>query len=197
MSIAAGRKKLLCQTVRIPCATQVWWDWVMTRHGRTSFRYWVIHRDVEQPGLSEPPKVFGKQTTAKDAYKVYEQATDFYEGWPGAIPGAGYNKYHNVPTEVDGYRFDSIAEAARYQQLKLMEKAGEIENLLADKKGLRLPVFINGFKVFDYEADFLYVEKRTGLSVYEDVKGHRTPEYRLKKKCVEAYYGITIREVQV
>lgn len=34
-----------------------------------------------------------------------------------------------------------------------------------------------------------------GARIVEDVKGFKTPVYRLKKKLVEALYGIQIREV--
>jgi hypothetical protein len=36
-------------------------------------------------------------------------------------------KYGAEPTVVDGIRFDSKKEAARYQELKLLAKAGEIQ----------------------------------------------------------------------
>ena len=35
-------------------------------------------------------------------------------------------KYHNTPVEVDGIRFDSKAEAARYVQLKALRASGRI-----------------------------------------------------------------------
>lgn len=34
-----------------------------------------------------------------------------------------YNKYNNKKVEVDGIKFDSIKEATRYKQLKLLERA--------------------------------------------------------------------------
>lgn len=39
------------------------------------------------------------------------------------------NKYNNRKTTVDGIKFDSIREAERYQELKLLEEAGEISHL--------------------------------------------------------------------
>jgi hypothetical protein len=39
------------------------------------------------------------------------------------------NKYHAVKTQVDGIIFDSMKEAVRWQELKLLEKAGKIANL--------------------------------------------------------------------
>ncbi|WP_416330384.1 DUF1064 domain-containing protein, partial [[Clostridium] innocuum] len=39
------------------------------------------------------------------------------------------SKYGAVKTEVDGIMFDSKREASRYQELRLLEQAGEITNL--------------------------------------------------------------------
>ena len=39
------------------------------------------------------------------------------------------NKYHAVQTEVDGIRFDGKAEAARWSELRLAERAGAITQL--------------------------------------------------------------------
>ena len=45
-----------------------------------------------------------------------------------------YRKYNARKTVVDGIKFDSKKEAARYSELKLMEKAGEIYNLITSRK---------------------------------------------------------------
>lgn len=100
-------------------------------------------------------------------------------------------KYNNRKTEVDGFVFDSKREANRYLELKLLEAAGEIQDLILQ------PCFelrVQGGKVVGkYFADFKY---RTGMKVViEDAKGCRTDVYRLKKKIVEAVYGIKIVEV--
>lgn len=103
------------------------------------------------------------------------------------------NKYRNVKTVVDGITFDSKKEAARYQELKLMERAKEIYNLELQPK---FPICIEGKKVFEYRADFRYwVDGVGGRYIVEDVKGVKTDVYKLKKKCVEAAYGIEITEV--
>ena len=44
------------------------------------------------------------------------------------------NKYHAIKTTVDGITFDSRAEARRYRELKLLERAGVIENLVLQPK---------------------------------------------------------------
>ena len=113
------------------------------------------------------------------------------------------SKYGAVKTEVDGIVFDSKKEAARYQELKLMERAGEIRGLVLQ------PTFVinvEGKKICSYKADFRYellVRGRDGLrdpnrtytNVVEDVKGVKTPVYRLKKKLVKACHGIDVTEV--
>lgn len=102
------------------------------------------------------------------------------------------SKYRNSHVVVDGTTFDSKAEARRYQELKLMQAAGEITDLEAHPC---YPLIVNGVKVGSYEADFRYVTQG-GETVIEDVKGVRTDTYRLKKRLVEALYGIKVVEVQ-
>jgi hypothetical protein len=107
------------------------------------------------------------------------------------------HKYRAVPTVIDGIRFASKKEAARYCDLKLLEKAGEIRELELQP---RFPLYVckrqNGelHKVCDYVADFRYRQGPRGILVIEDVKGMRTPTYRLKRKMVEAQYGFEILE---
>ena len=102
------------------------------------------------------------------------------------------SKFGNHPTEADGYRFDSKKEERRYQELKLLEKAGVITNLVADKKKLRWKLEVNGVKICEYEADFSYFED--GKPVIEDAKGFRTPEYKIKKRLMLACWSTEIRE---
>lgn len=99
------------------------------------------------------------------------------------------SKYRAVKQTVDGHCFDSKREAKRYGELKLLERAKEISGLTIQPK---YKIAINGIPCFEYRADFLYHEN--GALVVEDAKGFRTEVYKIKKKCVEAAYGIRIRE---
>lgn len=101
------------------------------------------------------------------------------------------NKYRNIKTEVDGIVFDSKKEAARYGQLKLMERAGAISGLVLQPSML---LEVNGKKIGKYIADFSYYDEQD-KTVVEDCKGVKTPVYRLKKKLVKALYGIEIQEI--
>lgn len=100
------------------------------------------------------------------------------------------HKYGAVKTEVDGIVFASKKEAARYVELKLAERTGQITNLELQPE---YEIVINGIKCGKYVADFRY--KGAGKVFVEDVKGMKTPVYRFKKKIVEALYSIIITEV--
>jgi hypothetical protein len=108
----------------------------------------------------------------------------------------GRSKYRNVRVTVDGIVFHSKKEANRFCELKTLEKSGLIGNLTLQP---RMTVNVNGKFICAYIADFSYQEHFVGVSrkVIEDVKSpaSKTPVYRLKKKLVEAIYGIEIREV--
>lgn len=104
------------------------------------------------------------------------------------------NKYGAKRATRGGLRFDSQAEARRYDELVLLEKAGEIEDL---KRQVRYRLEVNGVHVCDYVADFTYVRfsrPRQRVRVVEDCKGVMTREYLLKKKLMLAVYGIAIEE---
>lgn len=104
-------------------------------------------------------------------------------------------KYRNVPTEVDGIRFDSKKEANRYYFLKLLQEKGEIREL---KLQPEWSLDAYGIHICKYRADFSYVQL-TGCgnakNVVEDVKGKKTDVYKLKKKLMKAIHGIEIKEI--
>lgn len=85
------------------------------------------------------------------------------------------NKYHAQKTVMDGILFDSKAEAERYNDLRLLERSGEIQSL---KRQQRFQ-FQNGVT---WRIDFVYTE--AGHTVYEDVKGYKTQEYLIKRQCL-------------
>jgi hypothetical protein len=101
------------------------------------------------------------------------------------------SKYGAIPTFVDGIRFASKREAARYSQLKLLERAGRINNLELQP---RFPLIVNGKKVCTYVGDFSFFE--SNARVIEDAKGMRTRDYDLKRKLLLALNpGLDHREV--
>ena len=88
-------------------------------------------------------------------------------------------KYNAIPTTINGIRFSSKREAARYQMLLLELVAGKITDLILQ------PVFKFPCGV-KYIADFKYTEK--GKTIHEDVKGFKPPVFNLKMKCFKFHY---------
>jgi hypothetical protein len=97
------------------------------------------------------------------------------------------NKWNARRTTVDNITFASALEARRYGQLKLLQAAGEISELLVhevftvleearDADGHMLP------KV-TWESDFVYQEN--GHTIVEDVKGGMDfGEQKLKRRLL-------------
>ena len=100
------------------------------------------------------------------------------------------NKWGAVKTKLDGYTFDSKAEAMRYGELKLMENAKEIFDLEIHPE---FTIRIDGIKVCDVVLDFGYLPKHNPRRCYEHVKGRDNALSRLKRKLVEAQYGINVK----
>ena len=120
----------------------------------------------------------------------------------------GRNKYHNRKYSADGEVFDSKREYQRWQELKLLEKAGEIAELRRQVPFELLPVQREPDKIGPrggrkpgrviereavYIADFVYKDAE-GREVVEDCKGMRTRDYLLKRKLMLFRFGIRIME---
>jgi len=103
------------------------------------------------------------------------------------------SKFGAIKTVVDGIVFASRAESKRYVDLMMLVRSGEIRGLTLQPK---FPLMAGGcpIPIATYIADFAY-ETSHGEMVIEDVKGMKTPMYRLKKKWLKAQYGIEIHEV--
>jgi hypothetical protein len=103
-------------------------------------------------------------------------------------------KYRNVPTEVDGVRFDSKREATRWGELNMLVKAGEISDL---RRQHPFRMEIRDQLVCTYIADFSYLDHESRL-VVEDVKSpitRKDPVYRIKAKLLKACHGLEVREI--
>lgn len=115
------------------------------------------------------------------------------------------SKYHNKPLDIDGMHFDSRGEFERWQELRLLERAGEISNLrrqvayelipaqyeppTTDSKGrTRRGKLIE--RKCTYIADFAY--QRGSELIVEDYKGVETDAFKIKRKLMLWEYGIRI-----
>lgn len=95
-------------------------------------------------------------------------------------------KYGNLPTVVDGIRFDSKKEAAYYGQLKLRKEAGEVLYWLR-----QVPIHLPGGT--RYVIDFLvFFVDRARAPEYVDVKGRETAMFRVKRREVEHHFPFAI-----
>lgn len=109
--------------------------------------------------------------------------------------------YNNTKTELDGYKFDSIKERKRYENLKLLKESKEIDFFL-----MQTCFHICGGQTKEvkgkpkkdpptrYYLDFL-VFWADGRVTFEDVKGMKTDTYKIKKAVVENKYQIVIDEL--
>ncbi len=109
--------------------------------------------------------------------------------------GSGANKYHARRT--GGHA--SGKEHGRAMMLRLMQRAGEISGLREQVSFELIPAQRDADgqlleRSCRYVADFVYTDNRTGLTVVEDSKGVRTPEYRIKRKLMLHVHGIRIKE---
>lgn len=105
------------------------------------------------------------------------------------------SKYNNVKYKG----FDSKKEFLRFQELQMLELAGEIHDLQRQVPFVIVPTQRDEDghlleKMAKYIADFVYITK-DGEKVVEDAKGIRTPLYKLKKKLMLEKHGIIIKEV--
>ena len=110
------------------------------------------------------------------------------------------SKFHNRKITMDGQKFDSMKEAARYQELKLLERCGEIRELKRQVAFVVIPAqYDESGKLLErevkYIADFTYIEKGSLVRTVEDVKGLKTDAYKLKRKLMLYRNGIRIKEV--
>lgn len=111
------------------------------------------------------------------------------------------SKYHAKRVTQGGISFDSKAEARRWQELQILENAGEIKYLRAHP---RYTIW-TGFnpasgkrEKIDYIPDFEYQE--AGRLICEDVKSRPTitAVFRMKAKMFRcAYPDIELRIVEM
>ena len=109
------------------------------------------------------------------------------------------SKYGNRKIFTDDGSFDSLKEYRRWQELRLMERAGAITQLSRQTKFELIPSQIEDGKVAEravtYKADFTYCQD--GAFVCEDVKSSatKTREYIIKRKLMRYVHGIRVREI--
>ncbi|MGJ4857042.1 DUF1064 domain-containing protein [Labrys sp. La1] len=141
-------------------------------------------------GWNEPPPAGARVYVREEPMTVSPQTISLAEYRALIASKPKPSKYRNVRVVVDGYRFDSGAEADRYDFLKLRQMAGQISDLELQP---RFKLEVNGEMIATYIADFSYREN--GREVVEDVKSPATrgiAGFRLKAKLFAAIHGFPI-----
>lgn len=118
----------------------------------------------------------------------------------------GGNKYNAQKVAVilpDGteHTFDSAKEHRRYEELMIMQRAGEISGLEIQVPYELIPKQkLSSGKTerpVSYIADFVY--QKDGQTVVEDVKGYRKGQaysvFVIKRKLMKYVHGIEITEI--
>lgn len=95
------------------------------------------------------------------------------------------NKYKNKPTYVGKIRFASKAEAARFVQLKILERNKTIYDLRLQP---RYPLVVNGVRICSYVADFEFKARGVDAIIVEDVKGKEIQPFPLKARLFKVLY---------
>lgn len=106
-----------------------------------------------------------------------------------------WHKYGAEPTR--GYA--SKRELNRAIELHLLQQQGVIRDLVEQPRYQLIPAHnMEGTHKMEraiyYVADFAYTDVESGRTVVEDVKGFRTPVYRLKRRLMKQLYGIEVVE---
>jgi hypothetical protein len=98
------------------------------------------------------------------------------------------NKFKNIKTGGK----DSKKESKRGLVLKQLEKEDKIKDLQEQVRFELQPSFRNkqgkAIRKMEYVPDFVYFDCEKELIVVEDVKGFKTPDYRLKAKLFQFKY---------
>lgn len=110
------------------------------------------------------------------------------------------SKHKNVRVTVDGLKFASKREAARWSELNLMLKAGKIFDLKRQVAFVLAPaVLLDGRMkpALRYVCDFTY-SRVYGKLIVEDVKSPhllKNSVYRIKKHLLKTVLGLDVEEV--
>lgn len=109
-----------------------------------------------------------------------------------------YFKYHAKKIEVDGMKFDSKKEYNYYLYLLKEQHEGRILTFHRQVPFELLPRQEYNGRFAEhplrYVADFVVTYLNGSIEVI-DVKGYKTPEYRIKRKLMLYMHNIKIKEV--
>lgn len=94
------------------------------------------------------------------------------------------HKFNAKSSIYNGYNYASKKEANYAAELDLRLRAKDIESW---ERQIPVDIYVNGYKICTSRVDFL-IHHKDGSKELVEVKGYETPDYRLKKKLIEAVY---------
>jgi hypothetical protein len=97
------------------------------------------------------------------------------------------HKFHAERCEREGVKFASKAERRFYDQLKMLQRSGDVLFFL-----MQVPFHLPGGII--YRCDFLVFNSDETCDVI-DVKGVETAEFKLKRKLLEDSYPVKLKIV--
>lgn len=124
----------------------------------------------------------------------YRAKGGYYCSGCGA-PHMGKSQKPGTPTACGGaiVYFSSKAEHSHFIKLLRDQSSGAISEITLQP---RFDLVINGKKIGRYRADFKFFDKRKQAHRIQDVKGVVTRDGELRRKVVEALYGIEVELVR-
>lgn len=96
------------------------------------------------------------------------------------------SKYNNKKTWVDGICFDSQKEADFYQELKLLQQAGEIKGFCRQPEFILVDGDVE-HRAITYKADFI-IFHHDGIFEIIDVKGYESEQWKRTEKMFRLRY---------
>ena len=102
------------------------------------------------------------------------------------------SKFGNKKTICNGQVFDSKREAARYAELLLLERNGEVRNI---RRQVLYELKVNAVLIAKYYADFVYELRTRGKweEIVEDVKGYPNDRWPMKRKLMLAIFNVRVQ----
>lgn len=98
------------------------------------------------------------------------------------------NKYHAKGQRTEDGYFHSKGELTRWNELKWLEKGGNIKDL---QRQVKFSLDVKGTHICNYIMDFVYIDLDIARDhrVAEDFKGYQTPLNKLQARLFAALYG--------
>lgn len=121
-------------------------------------------------------------------------AKEFREG-KHHVHQAGRNKFNAQKISYGGVMYDSKAEAGYAMKLDVLKKAPGADKVVSYDRQVKFPFDLNGKHICSYQADFV-VLFGDGRKEYHEVKGFETRESSIKRKMMEAFYGIKVKVIK-